>query len=88
LLPAAYSPSRRAPTAPHHLSGVRAIAAGELHSLALKTDGTGRSWGDNTEGELGNGSASFGSAIPVKVKNLREISVIAGGQNYSLAVKR
>src|SRR5437899_12265501 len=38
------------------LSGVTAIAGGELHSLALKSDGTVRAWGQNTSGQSGNGT--------------------------------
>jgi alpha-tubulin suppressor-like RCC1 family protein len=35
------------------LSGVEAIAAGELHSLALQSSGRVAAWGDNTHGQLG-----------------------------------
>ena len=46
-----------------------AIAAGSIHSLALKNDGTVWSWGDNDEGQLGNGTITF-SDVPVQVKDL------------------
>ena len=36
---------------PASLSGVMAISAGTLHSLALKADGTVVGWGDNSEGQ-------------------------------------
>jgi alpha-tubulin suppressor-like RCC1 family protein len=38
------------------LSGITAIAAGYRYSLALKDDGTVYAWGQNSNGELGNGS--------------------------------
>ena len=33
-----------------------AIASGSTHNLALKEDGTVWSWGDNTSGQLGDGT--------------------------------
>src|SRR2546428_6526575 len=38
------------------LSGVTAIAGGNYHSLALKSDGTVWAWGQNFIGQLGNGT--------------------------------
>jgi alpha-tubulin suppressor-like RCC1 family protein len=52
-----------------HLSGVRAIAAGSAHSLALKEDGTVWAWGYNQDGELGDGTKA-NSPEPVQVKDL------------------
>jgi len=48
------------------LTGVVAIAAGSLHSLALLDDGTVVAWGDNWNGQLGDGT-SAGSAMPKPV---------------------
>jgi len=42
------------------------IAAGELFSLALASNGTVWAWGDNTGGELGNGT-NISSNIPVQI---------------------
>lgn len=69
------------------LSGVKAIAAGGAHNLALKTDGTVWAWGDNTFGQLGDGSTSEHSNTPVQVKNLSGVKAIAAGEDYSLALK-
>lgn len=38
------------------LTDVTAIATGNGHSLALLKDGTVRAWGENTQGQLGDGS--------------------------------
>jgi alpha-tubulin suppressor-like RCC1 family protein len=67
-----------------------AIAAGALHNLALCSDGTFVAWGNNTEGELNNGSYSD-STIPVLVDRTgvlagKTISAIAAGALHSLAL--
>jgi uncharacterized protein (TIGR03437 family) len=68
------------------LTSVVAIAAGATHSLALKSDGTVWAWGDNSEGELGNGSNANSNA-PVQVSGLTGVVAIAGGANHSLSLK-
>jgi len=45
---------------------VIAIAAGNYHNLALCSDGTLASWGDNTSGQLGN-DTNTSSGVPVLV---------------------
>ena len=67
-----------------NLTGVVAIAGGGYQpgmgdtSLALKSDGTVRAWGDNQYGELGNGS-TVNSNVPVQVAGLSGVVAIAGG---------
>ena len=48
------------------LSGVVALAAGRVFSLALKRDGTVWAWGSNVSGQLGDGTKT-GSNVPVQV---------------------
>jgi len=48
------------------LTDVVAIAVGSNHSIALKIDGTIWTWGDNSSGQLGNGT-TIGSTIPVQI---------------------
>ncbi|MBZ5734916.1 hypothetical protein K8Z61_10450 [Nocardioides sp. TRM66260-LWL] len=48
---------------------VVAIAAGNLHSVALTSDGTLHAWGDNASGQLGNGGTT-GVTTAVQVKPL------------------
>jgi alpha-tubulin suppressor-like RCC1 family protein len=73
-----------------HLSGVRAIAAGSSHGLALKEDGSVWAWGANDQGQLGNGAETLGSDAlgidtPAEVQDLGGVKLIAAGLDYSLA---
>src|SRR6266702_1411277 len=67
------------------LSTVTAVAAGEEHSLALLANGTVVAWGDNREGQLGDGSTRT-SAVPVPVPGLSGVAAIAAGSLFSLAL--
>jgi alpha-tubulin suppressor-like RCC1 family protein len=67
------------------LSEVVAIAAAGNSSLALRKDGTVVAWGENTWGQLGNGSTA-NSAVPAAVSNLKGVVAIAAGAEHSLAV--
>jgi alpha-tubulin suppressor-like RCC1 family protein len=49
------------------ITGVSGIASGYLHSLAVKSDGTVWAWGDDTDGELGNGTSGTTSGVPIEV---------------------
>jgi alpha-tubulin suppressor-like RCC1 family protein len=64
------------------------IAAGGFgHSLAIKTDGTLWSWGQNNNGQLGLGNTTNRSS-PVQVGALTTWSSIAGGGNsISISLK-
>jgi alpha-tubulin suppressor-like RCC1 family protein len=66
---------------------ITAIAAGYGHSLALTSTGQVLAWGDNTSGQLGNGTATS-SSIPVGVilPAGTTVTAIACGQNHSLAL--
>lgn len=70
------------------LSSAVAIAAGALHSVALKSDGTVWAGGDNSYGELGQGTIlETGSNVPVQVSNLGNVVAIGAGVYDSFAVK-
>ena len=55
-----------------------------MHSLALKTDGRSWAWGNNDDGQLGDGTIQD-RATPVQVRNLSEVTAIAAGGMHSLA---
>jgi alpha-tubulin suppressor-like RCC1 family protein len=67
------------------LRGVAAVATGYGQSLALLSDGTVMSWGENFEGQLANGSGETGSDVPVAVSGLSNATAIAGGDAFSMA---
>jgi alpha-tubulin suppressor-like RCC1 family protein len=73
-----------APVAP--LSDIVAVASGANFSLALKNDGTVWAWGDNTNGQLGDGTYAA-KHLPVQVQGLKDAVAIAAGKNHALALK-
>ncbi|GEC93678.1 RCC1 domain-containing protein [Brevibacillus brevis] len=67
---------------------VVSIADGFSHTLALKEDGTVWSWGQESRGQLGNGSTNH-NLLPTKVKGLENVTAIAAGFSlHNLAVKK
>jgi alpha-tubulin suppressor-like RCC1 family protein len=67
------------------LTGVTAISAGRAHSLALLNDGTVRTWGSNTNGQVGDGT-KINRDSPVPVPGVRNAVAIAAGTDSSFAV--
>jgi len=68
------------------LSGVTALAAGLWSTCALLSDGTGRCWGWNDHGELGNGTMVSDSLTPVVVSGLSGATAIAMGEEDACAL--
>jgi alpha-tubulin suppressor-like RCC1 family protein len=58
------------------LTGVAAIAAGDLHSVALFANGLVATWGSDSAGQLGNGNGSPDSCAGVPCA-LRPVSVLS-----------
>src|SRR4051794_19863870 len=52
------------------LTGVRQVAAGQYHSLAVKSDGTVWAWGSDSAGQLGNDASFVSQSAPVQVAGL------------------
>jgi alpha-tubulin suppressor-like RCC1 family protein len=78
---------RRTPVRVDSLSGaVVALATGNNHTLALKSDGTVWAWGQGSAGQLGDGTPLY-SKLPVQVAHLSAVVAVAAGNSHSLAVK-
>jgi alpha-tubulin suppressor-like RCC1 family protein len=71
-------------TADYWITGT--VAAGDIHTLALKADGTVWGWGGNSQGQLGDNSQTERSS-PVQVSGLTNVVAIAVGSTHSLALK-
>ncbi len=63
----------------------KVVAAGFFHGLAVKPDGTVRAWGQNTDGQVGDGTLTQRSS-PVTVSGLTGIKMVAAGYYHSLAL--
>jgi alpha-tubulin suppressor-like RCC1 family protein len=72
------------------LSNIVAIAAGHSFSMALRADGAIFTWGNNSEGQLGTGTASDSGCscvgAPFHVASLPAAKAIGAGQAHGLAV--
>jgi len=62
-------------------------AAGNFHAIALASDGRSYAWGDNSIGQLGNGT-DLSADVPVPVHSPDGVTFerVAAGQSQSLAI--
>jgi alpha-tubulin suppressor-like RCC1 family protein len=74
-----------APTVVGGLSNPTALAAGAYHSLALLSNGTVMGWGENADGQVGDGTLE-NRASPVSVSGLSGVSGIAANDFQSYAI--
>jgi len=63
------------------------VSAGGFHSLALMRDGSVFAWGDNTYGQLGDGTTQSRST-PQKTQILNSIVQISAGYHHNFAIAR
>jgi alpha-tubulin suppressor-like RCC1 family protein len=66
---------------------ISAVSAGSFHSVALTSDGAVYCWGDNFDGELGDGTETS-HGVPVKVAGLPAAVAAIAGEAYTLALDR
>ena len=75
-----------------YLQNIKAVSAGEAHSIALDFFGNVWCWGDNKQGQLGNGTDAPCSLTPVKVVGengigyLENIVAISAGYWHNIAI--
>ena len=67
------------------ISSATAISGGRDHMCSLISGGTAKCWGDNYQGQLGNGSTTDSSS-PVSVSNISTATGINAGENHTCAV--
>ncbi|AET66235.1 putative cell wall binding protein [Desulfosporosinus orientis DSM 765] len=64
------------------------LSAGLNFSLAVDADGNVWAWGDNSEGQLGQGDVDTNPVVsPVKVKGLTDVISVSAGGVHALALK-
>jgi alpha-tubulin suppressor-like RCC1 family protein len=66
---------------------IAAVSAGQSHSLALTSTGSVLAWGDNVDGELGNGTTTSSSTpVAVSLPTGTTVAAIGAGAGHSLAL--
>jgi alpha-tubulin suppressor-like RCC1 family protein len=66
---------------------VSAIHAAPFHTVVVKLDGTAWAWGDNGNGQIGDGS-TLSRASPTRVTGLTDVISVTAGQGFTAALKR
>jgi alpha-tubulin suppressor-like RCC1 family protein len=79
--------NRPVPNAVSSLPPVLAAGFGFSHTLVILEDGTVRTFGDNTAGQLGDGTTTD-SHFPVEVPGLTDVIQVTGGTAHSVALLR
>jgi alpha-tubulin suppressor-like RCC1 family protein len=74
------------PVQASELTNVTAICGGEVHTIALDSDGAVWSWGRNYYGQLGAGD-KYDSKTPMKVSVLTDVTAVAAGRGHSIVLK-
>ena len=69
-----------------NLNDATAVTAGGYHTCALKADQTVACWGENLNGQLGDGTATD-SNVPMPVSNLDDAAGVTGGTRHTCALK-
>ena len=80
-----YGSSSRSPVAVTGISTATAVAAGAAHSCALLADGSVQCWGENSGGQLGNGTTTD-AHTPIAVSGISTAVAIAAGANHTCAI--
>lgn len=63
------------------------VSAGNVHSLAVKTNGTLWTWGNGQFGQLGNGLFSSATPNVIQIGTANDWLTVSAGNRFSLAIK-
>lgn len=80
------------PVEPPHAPGgtlqdVQNITAGGRHTCVILSNGTSTCWGNNYEGQFGNGESGYESASPILFSNgISDAKEVISGDNYACAI--
>lgn len=80
------TPKSVMPISPQTGASMQVLAAGWGHSLAIRQGGVVAAWGNNTYGQLGDGTTTE-RLVPITIPGLSGIVAVAAGEYYSLALK-
>ncbi len=69
------------------ISNVASVSNSASHVMLIKTDGSLWAYGDNTYGQLGDGTLTNRNAPEEAVKIMDGVAFISAGYNYSAAIK-
>jgi alpha-tubulin suppressor-like RCC1 family protein len=78
----------RKPTQVFALDGIRVLSAGWQHACAVRDDESLWCWGDNSAGQLGDGSMVDQRPRPVEVQTLGAVTGVAAGLLHTCAATR
>ncbi|WP_179136313.1 fibronectin type III domain-containing protein [Paenibacillus sp. 32352] len=71
----------------HELTSKEQLVTGEIHNLLLKEDGNLWVWGDNSKGQLGDGTTN-NKTTGLKLSSISNIAMVAAGSYHSLALRK
>jgi hypothetical protein len=69
------------------LSGVSSVSVGQAHLVVLRSDGSVWTWGENGDGQLGDGT-NQSLTLPGAVPNVRDALSVKAGFKHTLVLKR
>ena len=76
------------PVAVLDIADATAITAGDWHTCALRQTGTIACWGNNDDGQLGNGQSRDISSVPVAVLGITDATAITAGIGHTCALRQ
>lgn len=74
------------PTVVTGISNVKFIATGYRSSYAVTEDGTLYAWGDNSSGQLGDGTKTSRTS-PTKITGISNVQKVSSNKNHTLAIQ-